>query len=142
VGIGVKAKTWLTSRSYEYFFCRDVSVAVPWPGSPSFQCDAPAPSSSRSGGTPKKQSSARGAGDDDAGGVSDVPPRRHKSGPMGYPGGQQQLQPELSRRLSSARWHGGAEGGNAWGMVVVTASRGGEIRVYQNFGLPLANLFH
>ncbi|RCV37434.1 hypothetical protein SETIT_8G062400v2 [Setaria italica] len=141
-GIGVRAKTWLTSRSYEYFFCRDVSVAVPWPGSPSFRCDAQEPPSSRSGGTPKKQSSARGAGDDDdAGGVSDVQPRRHKSGPMGYPGGQQ-LQPELSRRQSSARWHGGAEGGNAWGMVVVTASRGGEIRVYQNFGLPLGNLFH
>jgi hypothetical protein len=59
-------------------------------------------------------------------------------------GGRQLLQPELSRResQSSARWHGGAEGGNAWGMVLVTASRGGEIRVYQNFGLPLANLFH
>ncbi|KAJ1274892.1 hypothetical protein BS78_05G094500 [Paspalum vaginatum] len=126
-GIGVRAKTWLTSRSYEYFFCRDVSAAVPWPGSPSFPppCDA-----ARSGTTPKK---------------GDVGvPRRPKSGPMAayYPaGGQPQPQPELSRRESSARWHGGAEGGNAWGMVLVTASRGGEIRVYQNFGLPLGNLF-
>ncbi|CAL4981997.1 unnamed protein product [Urochloa decumbens] len=126
VGIGVRAKTWLTSRSYEYFFCRDVSVAVPWPGSPSFHHDAPAPAS---------RSSAGAGGDDASGGGV---PRRHKSGPMGYPG----VQPELSRRQSSARWHGGAEGGNAWGLVVVTASRGGEIRVYQNFGLPLGNLFH
>ncbi|CAN6380836.1 unnamed protein product [Urochloa humidicola] len=136
-GIGVRAKTWLTSRSYEYFFCRDVSVAVPWPGSPAAfqqQRDAPAPAS-RSG-MPGKQGGA-GDGDDD-GGV----PRRHKSGPMGYPGVQLPQPPELSRRQSSARWHGGAEGGNAWGMVVVTASRGGEIRVYQNFGLPLGNLFH
>ncbi|KAG2556305.1 hypothetical protein PVAP13_8NG084200 [Panicum virgatum] len=130
-GIGVRAKTWLTSRSYEYFFCRDVSVAVPWPGSPSLRCDA----ASRGGGarsdTPRKQD----AGD---GGAA---PRRPKSGPMGYPGAH--LLPQLSRReSSSARWHGGAEGGNAWGMVVVTASRGGEIRVYQNFGMPVANLFH
>lgn len=44
-----------------------------------------------------------------------------------------------------------SQGGNtvqatAWGMVIVTATLGGEIRVYQNFGLPLkvgrqANLF-
>ncbi|CAO2148049.1 unnamed protein product [Urochloa humidicola] len=146
-GIGVRAKTWLTSRSYEYFFCRDVSVAVPWPGSPTFQPQqrdaAPALLSrsagdGRSGGATGKQ----GSDGDDAGGGG--VPRRHKSGPMGYPGGGGggKLQPELSRRASSARWHGGAEGGNAWGLVVVTASRGGEIRVYQNFGLPLGNLFH
>ncbi|PAN41682.2 hypothetical protein PAHAL_8G055300 [Panicum hallii] len=130
-GIGVRAKTWLTSRSYEYFFCRDVSVAVPWPGSPSLRCDAPSRGGGRSD-TPKKQV------DDDVG-IAGAP-RRPKSGPMGYPGAH--LLPQLSRRESSARWHGGAEGGNAWGMVVVTASRGGEIRVYQNFGMPVANLFH
>ncbi|XP_039778125.1 WD repeat-containing protein 44-like [Panicum virgatum] len=127
-GIGVRAKTWLTSRSYEYFFCRDVSVAVPWPGSPSLRCDAAASQGGGRSDTPRKQ---------DDGGA----PRRPKSGPMGYPGAH--LLPQLSRReSSSARWHGGAEGGNAWGMVVVTASRGGEIRVYQNFGMPVANLFH
>ncbi|CAD6254406.1 unnamed protein product [Miscanthus lutarioriparius] len=141
--ISVRAKTWLTSRSYEYFFCRDVSVAVPWPGSPpSFPpCDA-----SRNGksDTPRKQQSSS-RHDDVVGGAGGCVPRGTKSGPMAYHGGGGQLlRPELSRResQSSARWHGGAEGGNAWGMVLVTASRGGEIRVYQNFGLPLANLFH
>jgi len=130
-GIGVRAKTWLTSRSYEYFFCRDVSVAVPWPGSPSLRCDAAARGGGARSDTPRKQDAGDGGG----------APRRPKSGPMGYPGAH--LLPQLSRReSSSARWHGGAEGGNAWGMVVVTASRGGEIRVYQNFGMPVANLFH
>ncbi|CAD6257812.1 unnamed protein product [Miscanthus lutarioriparius] len=143
--ISVRAKTWLTSRSYEYFFCRDVSVAVPWPGSPSSfpPCDA-----SRGGNgngksdTPRKQQSSSRR-DDVVGGAGGGVPRVTKSGPMTYHGCGQ-LHPELSRResQSSARWHGGAEGGNAWGMVLVTASRGGEIRVYQNFGLPLANLFH
>ncbi|XP_062197355.1 uncharacterized protein LOC133900261 [Phragmites australis] len=144
-GIGVRAKTWLTSRSYEYFFCRDVSAAVPWPGSPSSVRGGDA--SSRRGKSdgasttmPKEQGSSRSAADAGSG-----IPRRPKSGPMTYPGGQ--LPADLSRREPSARWHGGAEGGNAWGMVVVTASRGGEIRVYQNFGLPLGirgqrNLFH
>ncbi|KAL6658505.1 hypothetical protein ACP70R_004091 [Stipagrostis hirtigluma subsp. patula] len=146
VGIGVRAKTWLTSRSYEYFFCRDVSAAVPWPGSPALRCNVRSTPSTGRGGdassrsdrsdgasataAPKKQGSSRAHSD--AGGGT---PWRPKSGPMTYPGGQ--LPPDLSRREPSARWHGGAEGGNAWGMVVVTASRGGEIRVYQNFGLPL-----
>lgn len=133
-GISVRAKTWLTSRSYEYFFCRDVSVAVPWPGSPSFPPRT------------KQQSSSRRDHVVGAGGGGCVPrPRVTKSGPMAFHGGCMPPLPELSRResqSSSARWHGGAEGGNAWGMVLVTASRGGEIRVYQNFGLPLANLFH
>ncbi|CAD6257787.1 unnamed protein product [Miscanthus lutarioriparius] len=95
-------------------------------------------------GTPRKQQSSSRR-DDVVGGSGGCVPRGTKSGPMAYHGGGGQLlQPELSRResQSSARWHGGVEGGNAWGMVLVTASRGGEIRVYQNFGLPLANLFH
>ncbi|CAN4126168.1 unnamed protein product [Withania somnifera] len=44
---------------------------------------------------------------------------------------------------SSSRFDGSNNQGNniiqstAWGMVIVTASSGGEIRVYQNFGMPL-----
>jgi hypothetical protein len=143
--ISVRAKTWLTSRSYEYFFCRDVSVAVPWPGSP---CAASRGGDGDGDGngngkrdTPRKQQSSSRRHDV----VGGCLPRVTKSGPMTYYGGKLLLHPELSRResqSSSARWHGGAEGGNAWGMVLVTASRGGEIRVYQNFGLPVANLFH
>ncbi|TVU02650.1 hypothetical protein EJB05_51839, partial [Eragrostis curvula] len=147
-GVGVRAKTWLTSRSYEYFFCRDVSAAVPWPGSPTFR---PTTSSVRGGDASqsgrrehRKQSSSGLAGDVDA---NSGIPRRPKSGPMTYSSGSQAPADGLPSREPSARWHGGAEGGNAWGMVVVTASRGGEIRVYQNFGLPLGvrgqnNLFH
>ncbi|VFQ74878.1 unnamed protein product [Cuscuta campestris] len=56
--------------------------------------------------------------------------------------------PAPSRSSSSVNLpeeSGGAtqQGGNAtvqataWGMVIVTASSGGEIRVYQNFGLPV-----
>jgi WD repeat-containing protein 44 len=104
-GIGVRAKTWLTSRSYEYFFCRDVSVAVPWPGAPPPPL-RPSASSVHGGGSV---------------------PRRPKSGPMTHSSGGGGPAADLSSRLEPS----------AWGMVVVTASRGGEIRVYQNFGLPL-----
>lgn len=44
---------------------------------------------------------------------------------------------------SSSRFDGSNNQGNvavqatAWGMVIVTATSGGEIRVYQNFGMPL-----
>ncbi|KAM0838998.1 hypothetical protein ACQ4PT_060600 [Festuca glaucescens] len=139
-GIGVKAKTWLTSRSYEYFFCRDVSAAVPWPGLPSTSA------TTASGRAPDERlsSSVHGGSrrsDDDAvgGGVPLPLPLRPKSGPMTYTGGQA----ETLRRGASSR----DCGGNAWGMVVVTASLGGEIRVYQNFGMPLgirgqSNRFH
>ncbi|CAM0874709.1 unnamed protein product [Alopecurus aequalis] len=135
-GIGVKAKTWLTSRSYEYFFCRDVSAAVPWPGSPSATTTA-----SRRADDERLSSSVRGGRRpvDDALGCGMPLPLRPKSGPMTYMGGQAQM---LHKGASSREC-----GGNAWGMVVVTASRGGEIRVYQNFGMPLgirgqSNRFH
>ncbi|KAK1646700.1 hypothetical protein QYE76_064505 [Lolium multiflorum] len=129
-GIGVKAKTWLTSRSYEYFFCRDVSAAVPWPGSPSTS----ATTATASGRAPDERlsSSVHGGSrrsDDDAPGGGVPLPLRPKSGPMTYMGGQSEM---LRRGASSKEC-----GGNAWGMVVVTASLGGEIRVYQNFGMPL-----
>lgn len=136
-GVAVKAKTWRTSRAYECFFCKDVSAAVPWPLSP---CLPP----TRGGGGDDEErasSSVRGAvvGGDASASRSPVRhlgslPLRPKSGPMTYSGEKQLGVP----REPSSRWHGGAEGGNAWGMVVVTASLAGEIRVYQNFGMPLS----
>ncbi|KAK3119424.1 hypothetical protein QOZ80_9AG0670310 [Eleusine coracana subsp. coracana] len=128
--IGVRAKTWLTSRSYEYFFCRDVSVALPWPGGSPFQQRPSRSATSVHGGGDASRRS-------DGGGDVDAARRPTKSGPMTYSSSSSSSSGGLPRRDSSARWHGGTEGGNAWGMVVVTASRGGEIRVYQNFGLPL-----
>ncbi|KAF0894599.1 hypothetical protein E2562_001899 [Oryza meyeriana var. granulata] len=139
--VAVKAKTWRTSRAYECFFCKDVSAAVPWPRSPCLP--------QRDDDDDRSASSVRGAV---VGGDASCSPARHqgslplrpKSGPMTYSGEKQLGVP----REPSSRWHGGAEGGNAWGLVVVTASLAGEIRVYQNFGLPLrlfrgqSHLFH
>ncbi|BAT12995.1 Os11g0187100 [Oryza sativa Japonica Group] len=138
-GVAVKAKTWRTSRAYECFFCKDVSAAVPWPLSP---CLPPTRGGGGGGDDDERASSSvRGAvvGGDASASRSPARqlgslPLRPKSGPMTYSGEKQLGVP----REPSSRWHGGAEGGNAWGMVVVTASLAGEIRVYQNFGMPLS----
>lgn len=48
----------------------------------------------------------------------------------------------LSSRISSWSWfdgsgsHGSHNQPTAWGMVIVTSTIGGQIRAYQNFGLP------
>ena len=42
-----------------------------------------------------------------------------------------------SPRVSIDFSNGVCQNMSAWGMVIVTASRQGEIRTYQNFGLPL-----
>ncbi|KQJ89109.1 hypothetical protein BRADI_4g23520v3 [Brachypodium distachyon] len=136
-GVGVKAKTWLTSRCCEYFFCRDVSAAVPWPGAGGSSPSPPAASSFRRDGDRSGSSSSCHGGKVGGGEVPPLP-LRPKSGPMGYPGGGEALRRGASSRAGAA---------DAWGMVVVAASLGGEIRVYQNFGMPLgirgqSNLFH
>ncbi|KAG8089579.1 hypothetical protein GUJ93_ZPchr0011g28175 [Zizania palustris] len=133
---------WRTSRAYECFSCKDVSAAMPWPRSPCLPFgggDDEARSASSVRGAVVGGDASRNPAYHHGGSV----PQRPKSGPMTYSGAHRLGVP----REPSLRWHGGADGGNAWGMVVVTANLAGEIRVYQNFGLPLktkgqANLFH
>jgi hypothetical protein len=120
IGIGMKPKTWCTIRSYENFYCKDVSAAVPWTQSP------PPPgagSGSPTGGSPVQGASCN----DESCSVA--------------------TKPEGSDPSNSAGGGGKGDSGNAWGLVVVTASLGGEIRVYQNFGMPFrikgqGNLFY
>ncbi|RCV35990.1 hypothetical protein SETIT_7G283800v2 [Setaria italica] len=122
IGIGMKPKTWCTIRSYENFYCKDVSAAVPWTHSPSPPGSG---DGSPSGGSPAsrdKQQQQGASCNDESCSVAAKPEG-------GEPGG------------------GKGDSGNAWGLVVVTASLGGEIRVYQNFGMPFrikgqGNLFY
>nr|CAB3463241.1 unnamed protein product [Digitaria exilis] len=117
IGIGMKPKTWCTIRSYENFYCKDVSAAVPWTHAP-----PPPGSPSSSGGSPASR---------------DKMVCNEESCSVA-------AKPEGGGDPASS---GKGDGGNAWGLVVVTASLGGEIRVYQNFGMPFrikgqGNLFY
>ncbi|WVZ88669.1 hypothetical protein U9M48_035161 [Paspalum notatum var. saurae] len=119
IGIGMKPKTWCTIRSYENFYCKDVSAAVPWTQAP------PAPGSP-AGGSPAARDSKGVTCNEDSCSVAAKPDG----------GGE-----------SQQGAGGKGDGGGAWGLVVVTASLGGEIRVYQNFGMPFrikgqGNLFY
>ncbi|CAI9098220.1 OLC1v1034830C1 [Oldenlandia corymbosa var. corymbosa] len=184
-----KGKSRVTTQSHEHFQCRDVSVAIPWPGS--LKQDPPVVEmhskrhskrssplvSQSSGGSPKHE-------DANANGNSrrHLPPLPKKSNrapdaissiieedpgnsspridpgigvsesfgsashSMGY---NDSPSVSTSSNYHSQSWSsslsffdgGSSHGGQtvqatAWGSVIVAATLGGEIRVYQNFGLP------
>ncbi|KAM0923099.1 hypothetical protein ACQ4PT_005769 [Festuca glaucescens] len=135
IGIGMKPKTWCTTRSYENFYCKDVSAAVPWTQSPSLP------------GSPQSHQGGVSCNDEVCTMASHAAkaPDVNKSGELSSPAAPS----PHSGPLGSAARHGGKSGdsGNAWGLVVVTATLSGEIRVYQNFGMPFrikgqGNLFY
>ncbi|KAL6905522.1 hypothetical protein ACP4OV_003123 [Aristida adscensionis] len=124
MGIGMKPKTWCTIRSYENFFCKDVSAAVPWPYMPPQPGAGESPSSrmqcnEESCSMVSHAAAAAAAGGGRSGELSSSGAPLTHSGELKQGGGGK-----------------GGDGGNAWGLVVVTASLGGELRVYQNFGMP------
>ncbi|RLM98441.1 uncharacterized protein C2845_PM06G12110 [Panicum miliaceum] len=130
IGIGMKPKTWCTIRSYENFYCKDVSAAVPWTHAPSPPGAGDGSPSARSPASRDKQQQGMVCNEESC----SVAAKPEGGDPAG---------------AAEANKQGGGKGdsGNAWGLVVVTASLGGEIRVYQNFGMPFrikgqGNLFY
>ncbi|XP_077217172.1 uncharacterized protein LOC143851587 [Tasmannia lanceolata] len=188
-----KNKGLITTRSHEHFHCRDVSVAIPWPGSCSKYEPLPSPSQSRGHNqSHHQQPSMRFHNSqppptlegmfmsDSRSSISsrrNFPPPPKKSfsertwpcpsrSDSGFDGssfasispsrsiGSSSLFTSANSSTSSWRWYDGKSTGSnngihaatAWGLVIVTAGLGGEIRIYQNFGLPLhlsrqSNLF-
>ncbi|WOL19010.1 WD repeat-containing protein 44-like [Canna indica] len=178
-GSGSKTKGWTTTRSHEYFYCKDVSVAIPWPSAGSncspmslppfsqrFNQQDPLGSTDSQRSTtsmeeifhskrsqfpplPKKSFSVQA--------LSDELRKLSHSGPeigsKSFASGSASLKhaakpssmsPSRSSSFSSWGWYNGGstrssstDPSNAWGLVLVTAGLGGDIRIYQNFGLPL-----
>ncbi|KAJ3705054.1 hypothetical protein LUZ61_008759 [Rhynchospora tenuis] len=119
---GSKTNRWTTTRSHEHFFCKDVQVAVPWPGP-----------------TPTMPTSVSNNGS-----TSNHPRDTSTCEDLLCPKGAHL--PPLPPKLGGSWWknssnkYGSTQDGakeGAWGLVVVTGTMGGDIRVYQNFGVPV-----
>ncbi|OWM82313.1 WD repeat-containing protein 44 [Punica granatum] len=198
-----KTKGVVNVRSYEQFQCKDVSVAIPWPGTirgepppmtvhskrHSKRSTTPPPPASSAGSptqeerenlhpgpigaskrqlpplpkkanaidrasTPPEEEMAQLSRLDSGMGIGDSF-NSAASSSIRYcsdsPSISAAANPSTASWSSSWSWFdGGNSNGTvqatAWGMVIVTAGLGGEIRAYQNFGLPRragrqANLF-
>ncbi|KAI3447686.1 hypothetical protein Pfo_004351 [Paulownia fortunei] len=188
-----KRRSRITVHAHEHFHCKDVSVAIPWPGSikneppiveihskrHSKRSTAPPPNSSSSSPTlednlvgissrrhlpplPKKNNGLEritSCADEDFAHSAHIDPGIGVSNSFGSSSASISYgdSPSISASATSpsqswsSSWSLFDNGGQtvqatAWGLVIITASLEGEIRVYQNFGLPLkvsrqANLF-
>lgn len=132
-GIGMKPKTWCTIRSFENFTAGRLRRRAVAAGPSGAGGDG-----STSGSSPSRRQGGVSCTDD----VCSMPAKSGELGSSGTP-------LTHSGQLGSPAPGGGKGGadGNAWGLVVVTASLQGEIRVYQNFGMPFrirgqGNLFY
>ncbi|CAH9050395.1 unnamed protein product [Cuscuta epithymum] len=153
----------VTIRAHEKFPCKDVSVVVPWPGSlnnndpPVVQLQRHSKSSRSSRFLPPNESPStsiwaafigsplRDYEEERGGRRRHLPPLpKRKDDEFSSLDHLHPLSAAASVRdsPSSARFGGDTIRATAWGLVIVTASLGGDIRVYQNFGLPVKSSTH
>lgn len=118
------------TQSYEHFRCRDVTAAIPWPNA----CN----STPRGGGNQSGHGSIESPGQAILNSSASLFVDRASAT---WPEEKLMLSSSTasSPRSSSERNNGGAHllSNSAWGMVIVTAGRGGQIRTFQNFGFPV-----
>ncbi|XP_024974696.1 WD repeat-containing protein 44-like [Cynara cardunculus var. scolymus] len=119
--VGAAKPKSVTTTSYEHFPCTEVTVVQPWHGSSKFQ--------RLNNETQSKGHSKRSGRLDPT--VEDSEPPSDASVAASECG-------DASSQSDSGR-HGNSNNvqSTAWGLVIVTAAAGGEIRVYQNVGLPV-----
>ncbi|KAL0301160.1 UNVERIFIED_CONTAM: WD repeat-containing protein 44 [Sesamum radiatum] len=156
-----RSKGVTVTRSYELFHCRDVSVAIPWPGI----SDTWGLQDTCAG----RQNGALDRLEDVLNAYHPTTPVEETNGSEGSPLASGCSNSPLNGTLSSATnsylfdrisvtWpeekllsaaksrsprvsvdfsNGFYQNRSAWGMVIVTAGLRGEIRTFQNFGLPV-----
>uniref|UniRef100_A0A453DG90 Anaphase-promoting complex subunit 4 WD40 domain-containing protein n=1 Tax=Aegilops tauschii subsp. strangulata TaxID=200361 RepID=A0A453DG90_AEGTS len=146
------------TNSYEHFHCRDVTVAITWPGA-------------EARGSMGCRSSRHSDSDGAVNSVPETPIQNKEHGSNGTAHSQRYIEspvceggaststsnhpveaasPSLpDEQLPSAKSSPGHSSSDlcigamdvqrrsAWGLVIVTAGQGGEIRVFQNFGFPV-----
>ncbi|XP_051149318.1 uncharacterized protein LOC127264026 [Andrographis paniculata] len=183
-GQGADKKNRVTVQAHEHFHCKDVALAVPWPGAairnePPLMVDLSSKRHSRRIATPPspthdpdrkqnsllpplplplplplpgRKASSVTADQDDLGQSGRMDPAGigvASSSSSSFDGSSMPMSLGESPSFisgGSSRFENGNGNGNgnwgmvqatAWGMAMVTASVEGEMRVYQNFGLPL-----
>lgn len=141
---GTAKPKYVTTTSYEHFICTDVTVAVPWHGSNKHQGldNEPQPKCD-----PKRSGPLSADDIVQAKKSSQLPPVPKKGTnedseqPSNTDTGVGE--PDDVSLLSAGATPNNNTHSTAWGLVIVTAGLDGEIRVYQNVGLPVkvGNLF-
>lgn len=153
-----RSKGVTVTRSYEHFHCQDVSVAIPWPG----MCDTWGfqDTSSREQSGPIDHQDEVSTANHPPTPVEDT--NGSESSPMAFLCSNSPLHGTISSASNSyffdrisATWPEeklalaaknrspcvsvdfSNHTRSAWGMVIVTAGLRGEIRTFQNFGLPV-----
>ncbi|KAF4367131.1 hypothetical protein F8388_006439 [Cannabis sativa] len=137
-----RSKGVTVTRSYEHFHCQDVSVAIPWPG-----IDDEEISTANHPPTPVEVAIAN-EGSQSASGCSSSPLHGTISSASNsyffdriaatWPEEKLLLATRnRSPRVSIDYSNGISSNMSAWGLVIVTAGLRGEIRTFQNFGLPI-----
>ncbi|CDY14324.1 BnaA10g07310D [Brassica napus] len=116
-----RSKRVTVTNSYEHFYCRDVSVAVPWPGKISNNNNSPDESPITANNPPTP--------------VND--PINNKTEKLLLAAkNRARTSPRVSVDMSNGPVNR-KPSASAWSMVIVTGGLRGEIRTFQNFGLPV-----
>ncbi|KAJ4746909.1 Transducin/WD40 repeat-like superfamily protein [Rhynchospora pubera] len=119
-----KGNVVTSTQSYEYFCCQDVTVAVVWP-SPSTV--GPTLSADQNGIKPNGENNRATA----------TWPEEIVNSRKGSPRNNSNANVIINSTVDIFNSGIPAQTRSAWGMVIVTAGRGGEIRTFQNFGFPV-----
>nr|XP_043610858.1 WD repeat-containing protein 44 [Erigeron canadensis] len=128
---GAAKPKYVTTTSYEHFSCTEVTVALPWQGSGKRSGPLPVDNN----GKTKKSKLPPVPKKDTEKGTNEDSEEPSNSDTGASESGDGSLQSDRGNNTTAA-------GNNnvqstAWGLVIVTAGVGGEIKVYQNVGLPV-----
>ncbi|KAM7279782.1 hypothetical protein ACFE04_006916 [Oxalis oulophora] len=145
-----RTKSVTVTHSYEHFHCQDVSVAIPWPGIADpwgFQTGLDEISTANHPPTPVEEFSgyesslsASGCSNSPMNGTISSATNNYLFDRISSTWPEEKLllaTRSNNRRVSFDLSNGVSQNMSAWGMVIVTAGLRGEIRTFQNFGLPV-----
>lgn len=155
-----RSKGVTRTQSYEHFHCQDVTVAIPWPEISISSSNSPSPSgdyenftdsfddvsTANHPPTPVEEELMGGGGGKECSSLNGIISSASSSyflDRMSATWPEEKLLSVAKKNNNSPRVSVdccdalSAGRSSAWGMVIVTAGLNGEIRAYQNFGLPV-----